>query len=84
MEVEKMTLKEKLDMIILLLENSYVEIELMADEVKDINEPLFRMMTENDSYLLKQLHSRLTKYKDAEEIVKRYKWALASRKIIKY
>lgn len=54
-----MKTEEKLDLIVKLLEEVAQEFDVKAEQIKEFNLPLYRMLTESGSYYLKEMHKGL-------------------------
>jgi len=54
-----MKTEEKLDLIVSLLQEVELEFNEKAELIKDIDFPLYRMLTENGSYFIKEIHKGL-------------------------
>ena len=54
-----MKTEEKLDLIVSLLQEVELEFNEKAESIKDIDFPLYRMLTENGSYFIKEIRKGL-------------------------
>ena len=54
-----MKTEEKLDLIVKLLAEVAQEFDTKAEQIKDFDLPLYRMLTESGSYYLKEMHKGL-------------------------